>query len=99
MSWNVPVSEHSMAVPDSSESPCEACESPAENTAPSTTTRQVHRGVIGEKMVMSHALPRQARTSRAGSASARKHQHAVRRQREGGGVTESMQRLRPGDDT
>ena len=38
MSWKVPVSEHSMAVPHSSESPCEAWESPAESSAPWTAT-------------------------------------------------------------
>src|SRR5204863_10080466 len=38
MSWKVPVSEHSMAVPASSESPCAAWESPAERSAPLTAT-------------------------------------------------------------
>ena len=34
----VPVREHSIAVPHSSESPCEACGSPAESSAPGTAT-------------------------------------------------------------
>ena len=34
-----------------------------------------------------------------GPASARKHQQAVRRQRERGGAAEAVQRLRLGDDT
>ena len=37
-SLNVPVSEHSMAVPDTSPSPCEACGSPTESNAPATAT-------------------------------------------------------------
>ena len=38
INWNVPVSEHSIAVPQSSESPWEACGSPTERSAPATAT-------------------------------------------------------------
>ena len=36
--WKVPVSDISIAVPHSSESPCAACESPIENSPPGTAT-------------------------------------------------------------
>ena len=39
--WKIPVSEHSIAVPQSSQSPCEACESPTEKQRAGYRDRQI----------------------------------------------------------
>src|SRR5260370_42278935 len=52
MIWKVPFSEHSIAVPHSSESPCEACESPTDNRPPSTANRIIHRGALADPPII-----------------------------------------------